>query len=151
MKKAIHFSDDLPNCAQSPSDVLSHSTTDDAGPSNALVRHSNLAAGHRLRGCARRGRGSLCLVLLRLFRLHVGTSLFHRHAPGVLPQITKAPTPLRLPPLISRIVDSRLYPPVLNVQSTTRKILKESARPFDTVHPVFTTKIIRRISNRMPG
>jgi hypothetical protein len=106
------LSDDLPNCAQSPSDGLSHSTTDDTDPSNAPSRHSDLVDGHRLRGCARHDRGSLCPVLLPPFRLHVGTSLFHRRARGVLPQITKAPTPLRLLLLTFQIVDSKVYPPI---------------------------------------
>jgi hypothetical protein len=101
---------ELPNCAQSPIDALSHSTTDDSHSNNAPVRHSNLAAGHRLRGCAHLCRGSLCPVLLLPFRLHVGTYLCYRLARGVLPQITKAPQSLRLPLLFFQIVDSRVSP-----------------------------------------
>ena len=104
------YHDRDPSCAQSPIDVLSRSTTDDADSNNAPVRHTILAAVHPLRGCARPCYGSPCPVWLPLFRWHVGTSLFHRLARGVLLQITKAPTPLPLPLLFFQIVDSRLSP-----------------------------------------
>jgi len=99
-----------PNCVQSPIDVLSRSTTDDADSNNAPVRHSSPVAFPRLRGCARPCHGSLCPILLPPFRLHAGTSLCHRHAPVVLLQTTKAPQPLPQPLLFFQIVDSRLSP-----------------------------------------
>jgi len=101
--------DCYPNCARSPIDVLSHSTTDDSLSSNAPVRHSDLAAGRRLRGCDRLCHGSPCPVLLPPFRLHVDTSLCHRRARGVLPRIAKAPPPLQSPLLFFQIVDTRKF------------------------------------------
>src|SRR5579863_1145849 len=94
----MRFSDDLPNYAQSPIDALSRSTTGDTGSNNVPVQHSSPSGGPRLRGCARPCRGSLCPVLLPPFRLHVGISLCHRHAPVVLPQTIRTPQPLP-PPL----------------------------------------------------
>src|ERR1019366_3786569 len=104
------YHDRDPNCAQFPIDVLSRSTTDDADSNNAPVRHAILAAVHPPLGCARPCYGSPCPVLLPPFRWHVGTSLFHRLARGVLLQITKAPTPLPLPLLFFQIFDSKVSP-----------------------------------------
>jgi hypothetical protein len=130
----------LPNCAQSPIDVLSHSTTDDSHSSNAPVRHSNLAAGHPLPGCDRPCRGSPCPVLLRPFRLHVGTSLCHLHVGGVLPQTAKVPMPLRLPLLFFQIVVSRVSPLCIFSVFDGRKLdfIRKLAHFSNTVHPVFT-------------
>lgn len=99
-----------PNSARSPIGVLFHSTTDDTYPSNAAVPHSNHAAAPRLRGCARHPFGSLCQVLLPLFRPRAGTYLGRRRlAPAGWLQKTKVLQPLRMPLLSLLVVESRLF------------------------------------------
>jgi hypothetical protein len=75
----------LPNCVQSPIDVLWHSTTDGAHPSNAHAQRSIPDAVRRLRDCARLCCESLGPVWPLPFRLHAGTCLSHRRALEALP------------------------------------------------------------------
>jgi hypothetical protein len=134
------YHDRDPSCAQFPIDVLSRSTTDDADSNNAPVRHAILAAVHPLRGCARPCYGSPCPVWLPLFRWHVGTSLFHRLARGVLLQTTKAPTPLPLPLLFFQIVDSRLSPLSFDVRNPIALLRISSISIANCAHPAFISE-----------